>query len=126
MPAARSSHRHSRVIIIAIRRLAGLPKQIRIEMPATQLDLSIDLDEMQVNSLGPQSASLWVKPTYPGYPEVNLAQAAPPMAGPAMPPQATIPPPNYVTAPNYTPPPVYAPQSYTPAPATSYAQPGYR
>ena len=28
-------------------------KQIRIEMPATQLDLSIDLDEMQVNSLGP-------------------------------------------------------------------------
>jgi len=85
---------------------AILPEQIEIQCPNTQLDLHITIDHTQVNTLGPGSGSLWTKPSYPGFPEVNLAQPGPPIAGPSQ----TIPPPNY------GPPPGYAPANYAPAP----------
>lgn len=103
---------------------AVMPREIRIECPATQLDLHIDLDEMQINALGPQSAGLWIKPNYPGYPEVNLAQAAPlvgpGIGSPAIIRSATIPPPNYGAA--AAPPAGYAPPAYA---APAYAAPSY-
>ena len=102
---------------------AVLPREIQIQFPTTQLDLHITLDDMQVNSLGPQNAAMWVKPAYPGYPEINLAQSAPPMGPPRYVPSATVPPPSYGPAAsvgpgaNYGPQPTYsAPPSYRPYP----------
>ncbi len=75
---------------------AVLPRHIRIQFPATQLDMSIEISDMQVNVLGPQSDSLWVKPEYPGYPNVNLADPNMPIGaapGGMQAPSATIAPP---------------------------------
>lgn len=101
---------------------ALLPRHIEIQCPGTQLDLQIDLDEMQINSLGPQSVGLWTKPEYPGYPNVNLAQPGPPIVGPApIPvPAQTVLPPNYGAAANYG----GAPPNYGVAP--NQAPAGYR
>ena len=60
---------------------AILPRDIQIQYPSTQFDLKIHLDDLQVNSLGPANAPLWVKPDYPGYPNVNLADPNLPVAG---------------------------------------------
>jgi hypothetical protein len=103
--SAFTSHHHRDIITGAI-----LPRDIRIQCPTSQLELAISLDTMQVNSLGPQSAGMWVKPSYPGYPEVNLAVSPPPLAGPVAIPRQTIPPPSYGPPTNYNPPPAYAPQ----------------
>jgi hypothetical protein len=74
-----------------------LPRQIEILCPGTQLDLHIDIDDMQINALGPQSAGLWIKPVYPGFPELNLAQRGAPIAGVSR----IISPPKYGPAPSY-------------------------
>ncbi|HEX3996977.1 MAG TPA: hypothetical protein VHX65_00325 [Pirellulales bacterium] len=106
---------------------AVLPREIEIQCPTTQLDLHLSLDEMQVNVLGPQSAGLWMKPVYPGYPEVNLAQGAPPLVGPTQfAPSSTIPPPNYAPAPAAAPGPVYGPAAnYAPQPSYGAAAQSY-
>jgi hypothetical protein len=59
---------------------AVLPKHVEIQYPSTQFDLKIDMVDIQVNVLGPQNAQLWVKPEYPGYPNVNLADPGLPVA----------------------------------------------
>ena len=60
---------------------AVLPRHIEIQYPSTQFDLKIDLADIEVNTLGPANAQLWVKPEYPGYPNVNLADPNLPVAG---------------------------------------------
>lgn len=52
---------------------AILPRHIEIEYPSAQLTMKIDIADLQVNTLGPQSAGLWTKPSYAGYPDRNLA-----------------------------------------------------
>lgn len=52
---------------------AILPRHIEIEYPSAQLTMKIDIADLQVNTLGPQSAALWTKPQYAGYPDRNLA-----------------------------------------------------
>ncbi len=58
-----------------------MPRDIQIQYPSTQFDLKIHLDDLQVNTLGPPNAQLWVKPEFPGYPNVNLADPNLPIAG---------------------------------------------
>ena len=60
---------------------AILPRHIEIQYPSTQFDLKIDLADIEVNTLGPANVQLWVKPEYPGYPNVNLADPNLPVAG---------------------------------------------
>ncbi len=59
---------------------AVLPRHVEIQYPVTQFDLKIDMVDMQINVLGPQNAQLWVKPDYPGFPNVNLADPNLPIA----------------------------------------------
>jgi hypothetical protein len=59
---------------------AVLPRHVEIQYPVTQFDLKIDMVDMQINMLGPQNAQLWVKPDYPGFPNVNLADPNLPIA----------------------------------------------
>ena len=138
--AARTSKQHLDPATGAI-----LPRHIEIDYPSAGFTMKIDIDDLQVNTLGPQNASLWTKPEYAGYPDVNLADPnlfAPPGATaahagppgmPAMPAAApftgaaadprTVPPPNYGPqsyGPQSYPPQSYPPQSY---PAQSYPPP---
>ena len=114
---------------------AILPRHIEIEYPSAQLTMKIDIADLQVNTLGPQSAALWTKPDYAGYRNINLADpnqfAAPrgyaPPGTSAMPPRgptsAPITPtgsPSSLATPAWTP-------SAPPASATMPATPtGYR
>lgn len=44
-----------------------------MNLPAARLEIGIDLSNLQINSLNPTQFDLFVKPVYPGYAEVNLA-----------------------------------------------------
>jgi hypothetical protein len=75
----------------------NLPRQIDLRLPATQMQMRIDVVDWQVNTLGPQSAGIWQKPEYAdqGFPNVDLAdpnlQFAPagqPLTGAAIDPRA--------------------------------------
>ncbi len=50
-----------------------LPRHVDLNLPAARLKIGIDLSNLQINSLNPTQADLFVKPVYPGYAEVNLA-----------------------------------------------------
>jgi len=52
---------------------AILPRQVEIQWPPAKLDFSIELGDVQINTLGDNSPELWTKPSYPGFGEVNLA-----------------------------------------------------
>lgn len=58
----------------------SLPQKIEISMPAAELSLTIDVGNVQINTLidNPQ---LWALPAMPGYPQVNLGGAPAGAAG---------------------------------------------
>ena len=54
---------------------AILPRDIQIQYPSTQFDLKIHLDDLQVNTLGPPNAQLWVKPGISGLSEREFGRS---------------------------------------------------
>ncbi|MDX1964558.1 MAG: hypothetical protein SFX18_15510 [Pirellulales bacterium] len=60
---------------------AALPHRIDVDWPLANLQFRLDLPDLLVNTLGPEQASLWQRPSYPGSADVDLAtvqiQAAP-------------------------------------------------
>ncbi len=50
-----------------------LPRHVDVHLPAAQLEIGIDLNNLQINSLSATQADLFAKPAYPGYTDVNLA-----------------------------------------------------
>lgn len=63
----------------------SLPNQVKIQWPAASLSLTLALNDLRVNQLGPDSANLWVIPEMPGTNYVNLTQVPPPSAAPQPP-----------------------------------------
>jgi hypothetical protein len=58
---------------------ATLPRRTILHWPATSMELTVDLNDLQINptQLG---ADLWTKPNYPGFPDVDVTQPSPPPA----------------------------------------------
>jgi hypothetical protein len=52
-----------------------MPRKVVLEWPATKMKLTLDLWDLQVNTIGPEQNALWQKPSYDGYPEIDLAQS---------------------------------------------------
>ncbi|MAT70589.1 MAG: hypothetical protein CMJ58_13810 [Planctomycetaceae bacterium] len=59
---------------------ASLPQKVEVSMPAAELSLTVDVGDVQINTLidNPQ---LWALPAMPGYPQVNLGGAPAGAAG---------------------------------------------
>ncbi len=68
-----------------------LPRHVDLHLPTTKLEIGIDLNNLQINTLNPAQADLWTKPIYPGYTEVDLADPNLHLAPPGIPPQAATP-----------------------------------
>jgi len=54
---------------------AVLPRKIVLEWPASKMKLTIDMFDLQVNTLGPEQAALFQRPEYSGFPNVDLGAA---------------------------------------------------
>lgn len=107
---------------------AALPRKIDLEWPASKMKISIELLDLQVNTLGPEQANLFHKPEYQGFPNVDLGAAgvqfAPTATGAnalqnvpanAIPPSANAVNPNPATAPQQFGNPAMMQPSMTPA-----------
>ena len=69
-----------------------LPRHVEIQFPPAKRELSIDMAELNVNQVTPDmAAQLFVKPSYSGYNEIDLAQPNGP-ATPAVNGQYVVPP----------------------------------
>ena len=117
---------------------AALPRSIDIEWPTAQLSFHLDVTDWLVNAIAPNNMSLWTKPEYPGYPNIDLADphyqfslpgSAPPvnrMGAPASMPAnyparpAVIPPATISPAPTAA---IYPPGATVPVPAAAQAYP---
>jgi hypothetical protein len=117
---------------------AALPRSIDIEWPTAQLSFHLDVTDWLVNAIAPNNMSLWTKPEYPGYPNIDLADphyqfslpgSAPPvnrMGAPAGMPAnyparpAVIPPAIISPAPTAA---IYPPGATVPVPAAAQAYP---
>jgi len=53
---------------------ATLPRHIEIQWPPAKFEMSIDMNNMQINQLTDEQRALFNKPTYSGYNEIDLAQ----------------------------------------------------
>ena len=85
---------------------AALPRSVDVEWPTAELSFHLDVTDWVVNAIPPDNVSLWTKPEYPGYPNVDLADphlqflpagATPPAnraAARTYPPGAAVPVPN--------------------------------
>ncbi len=51
----------------------SLPRRVDVSMPAAELTLSLELPDLQVNSVVGDPQQLWTRPQYGGYPNVDLA-----------------------------------------------------
>jgi hypothetical protein len=52
-----------------------LPRHVEVQFPPAKLELTLDMPELLINQLtADQSAQLFIKPSYSGYNEVDLAQ----------------------------------------------------
>jgi len=79
---------------------AALPRATDLQFPTAQISLHLDVTDWRVNTIAPDNLTLWTKPVYPGYPDVDLADpnlrfaipGAPPPASGAAPPGAGVPP----------------------------------
>ena len=69
-----------------------LPHHVKIELPMTGLQFSIDVDRYHVNQLGNSRWQLWQMPRPPGYPLTDLASPNLKLSGPLLPQQAIQPP----------------------------------
>jgi hypothetical protein len=52
---------------------AALPHSVDVEWPTSELSFHLDVTDWVVNAIPPDNVSLWTKPEYPGYPNVDLA-----------------------------------------------------
>lgn len=52
---------------------ATLPRSIDVQWPTAQLSFHLDVANWLVNSAANDNPTLWTKPEYPGYPNVDLA-----------------------------------------------------
>ncbi|HTQ40664.1 MAG TPA: hypothetical protein VMJ32_16700 [Pirellulales bacterium] len=52
---------------------ANLPHSIDVQWPTTQLSFHLDISGWVVNGIPPDNLTLWTKPEYPGFPNVDLA-----------------------------------------------------
>ena len=50
-----------------------LPRHVALHLPTMQMQIGINLKDLQINRLQSSQADLWVKPSPPGYPEIDLA-----------------------------------------------------
>ncbi len=50
-----------------------LPRHVEIQMPPSNLNLTIDMSDVQINQLTTTTPDLFNRPSYSGYPEVDLA-----------------------------------------------------
>lgn len=57
----------------------SLPSKIELQIPRSQMLLKLDVGNVQINTLAGASPELWAKPVYPGYPEIDLSGAGPPV-----------------------------------------------
>jgi hypothetical protein len=117
---------------------AALPRKIVLEWPASKMKLTIDMFDLQINTLGPEQANLFQRPEYSGFPNVDLGAAgvqfAPTPTGAnalqavpstATPPSANAVNPNPATSPQQFGNPAMMQPNITPAtvPAYPYATP---
>jgi len=75
-----------------------LPHHVKIELPMTGLQFSINVDRYHVNQLGNNHWQLWQMPRPPGYPLTDLASPNLQLSGPLLP-QQTIQPPTVASSP---------------------------
>jgi hypothetical protein len=61
----------------------ALPTRVMIRMPPTQLAIQIDVGDFVINQPVGDARQMWIKPAYPGYPDVDLAQLQVPLLPPA-------------------------------------------
>lgn len=50
-----------------------MPRHVDVQWPTAKLEFSIDMSDLVINRLPPNSQELFTKPNYTGYTEVNLA-----------------------------------------------------
>jgi hypothetical protein len=50
-----------------------LPRHVELQFPTTHMEVGIELKDLQINRLQPSQTDLWVKPSPPGYTEIDLA-----------------------------------------------------
>lgn len=62
--------------------LSGLvmPEKVRIECPQSQFRMTVDLGNVEINTLASDSGQLWSMPNYRGSPAVDLGRTAGPRA----------------------------------------------
>ena len=53
---------------------ANLPRSIDVQWPTAQMSFHLDVSGWQVNTIPPDNLTLWTKPEYQGYPNVDLAE----------------------------------------------------
>ncbi|MFV2065860.1 MAG: hypothetical protein ACC645_02700 [Pirellulales bacterium] len=53
----------------------SLPSRVEIQMPPAQLSIKIDVGDVILNRPVGDPATMWAKPSYPGFQEVDLARA---------------------------------------------------
>jgi hypothetical protein len=54
-----------------------LPRTIELQWPSMQVSLTLALRDLEINLPLGDSPQLWAKPTYAGYPDIDLAQGIP-------------------------------------------------
>jgi len=67
---------------------ANLPCSTDLEFPTAGLSLHLDVTSWLVNTIPPDNLALWIKPIYPGSPEVDLADPNLRFAVPGVPPSS--------------------------------------
>lgn len=68
----------------------SLPERVTMKMPATNLSLTLDMQQIAVNSGTGDPTQLWAMPTLQGYPQVDLATLGQPPAPVATPGGGTL------------------------------------
>jgi hypothetical protein len=68
---------------------ATLPRSIDVQWPTTQMSFHLDVSNWLVNTIPPDNLTLWTKPEYQGYPNVDLADPNLRFAIPSATPSAT-------------------------------------
>jgi hypothetical protein len=72
---------------------ATLPRSIDVQWPTAQMSFQLDVTNWLINTIPADNYTLWTKPVYPGYPDVDLANPNLRFAAPAgaPPPANTLP-----------------------------------
>ncbi len=55
-----------------------LPHRIQFVLPQMQTRFALETRRWEVNQIGPEMQQTWLRPAFPGYPEIDLLRLAPP------------------------------------------------